>query len=274
MKPDIANPDNAELEAAVRALGAEARRSRDDHPSTEEVVEYHARALPADRAESIREHFAICPDCAQMGLDLAALAQSQSSAPEEEGRVDEHWVATREALDREGLLAPTLSEVSPAAPHGVRSSRAAYAMAALFMGATALLVLWLVMVYASNSGPDEPRANVQLVDLFPDGTGFQRAEGSPQPAASVGPEDFFVLILNGVRPGPYSEYQVEVLDLGHGEGEVVWSSGRLIRSSAGDFTLMASRQQLPAERYLLRLYGVEGTLRDPLAHYTLRLESP
>jgi len=264
--------DNGDLRVCLRALSADARRTLEAHPSTEELVRYHERTLDPEQAEGVREHLALCPECAQRGLDLAGFVQVGQAVVDDDlcaaARPPE-WAATRQALVRKGLLAQRGARRRVI--ELLRPPRLAYAMAAVFFLASVTLSFWIVTVHRTLDDLARPRANVQLVDLFPQGAATQRDPSAPQPGNAAAPEDSLVLILNLLDPGSYPGYGVEIADP---NGQVIWTSDTLARSAAGDFTVLVSRRRLPAERYLVRLYGIDGSRKDPLADYTLRFAPP
>lgn len=61
-----------EIDASVRAYAAGQRRSREGHPTVEELVAYHRGRLAKEAEELLRDHLALCKDCARMLLDLEA----------------------------------------------------------------------------------------------------------------------------------------------------------------------------------------------------------
>lgn len=264
---DLRPIDHADdLRACVRALTADARRAPEAHPSADELVRYHERTLGPEEADGVRDHLALCPECARRGLDLAGFLAAElgdEDLADHAGPPD--WDAMRQVLVREGLL-----DARRSAFEGIRSPRLAYAMAALFFAASVALALWLAMVHRTLDELIQPRANVQLVDLFAD-SATQRDQSLASPATAVGSGDSLLLILNFHDPGSYAGYRVEIT---HPDGRVIWSSDALERSPDGNFTVLVSRRRLAAERYLVRLYGTDGSRKHPLADYTLLLQPP
>jgi hypothetical protein len=118
-----------------------------------------------------------------------------------------------------------------------------------------------------NSVPGAPVPNVYHFDLLPEGAHIRRAPDAdavvvPAPARRI------VLVLTIADPGSFPEYRLHVLDR---VGEPVAEVSGLQPSAKGTFNVELSRGHLPAGRYLLRLEGVAGTAREPVADYRLDL---
>ena len=63
-----------EIDAAVRAYAAGQRRSRQGHPPVEELAAYHRGELAGEARELLRDHLALCAECARLLLDLENFA--------------------------------------------------------------------------------------------------------------------------------------------------------------------------------------------------------
>ncbi len=263
-RKDPMDHESSDLIASVRALSVAARRHPDSHPDHDDLIAYHERTLQAAEAEDVEEHLALCPDCARNALDLTALLEPDPLKDDDTPESD--WPALREALEKEGLLGESLMTRWQSVARALRSPRFAYAVAAVFFVAAMMQWVWLAGIR-----PVPPQADIALVDLFPDdSTGFRDESGS-QPITGTGPEDHFVLILNVFDPRTFPHYRIDILDP---ENAPIWSSDVAEASPEGNFTVLVSRKHLPAERYRIRLYGIEDTHPEPLADYTLRLKAP
>lgn len=62
------------IDAPVRAYAAGQRRSRGGHPPVKELVAYHREELTAAARELLRDHLALCEDCARLLLDLESFS--------------------------------------------------------------------------------------------------------------------------------------------------------------------------------------------------------
>ncbi len=285
------DPGNAGREdlllAAVRSWSAEARAGEAAHPTSDVLLAYHERELGGTEAEGVREHLAVCAECAQRALDLEPLSRRAlaDGAAEGSATAAEAWQSTRRAFASEGLLGaadapPPVAEHAPwRSRQWLFGPRLAYAAAAVFCLTTVGLSLRLADARRALSELEGPRANVLLVDLQPLGAGPQRAEGSPPPQVAAAGEDL-VLILHLLDPGSYARYRVEAFPspaIGakpDPEERPAWSTDSLRRSPEGDFTVLLPRRLPAAGDVRIRLYGMDGTRPELLAEYDLRFAAP
>ncbi len=268
---------------AVRSWAAEARERPGTHPTSDVLLAYHERELASGEAEGVREHLALCSECTQRALDLEPLCRRALSEQEAEPSAEaaEAWQSTRRALVWDGLLraAPALPPKAEGSTwHSLLGPRLAYASAAILLLTTIGLSVRLADAGRSLSELRRPRANVLLEDLYPLGTGAQRAGDSPQPTAES--DDDLVLILHLLDSGSYTSYRVAVFRLPPSgllpsgaapdlPDRTVWSTDTLKRSPEGDFTVLIPRRLLAAGPYRIRLYGLGGERPDLLAEYAL-----
>lgn len=260
---ETADPIPADLAAGVRTLTAAARHGLGPHPSAGELLSYHQEALGDAEAESIRDHLALCPECAQRSLDGAAFLQPDEAPAKLAPR---SWRTLRRALAREGLLDRPGWKV-----RGLFASpRFAYATAAVFFMVSVSLGGWLATVHQTLAERSQPRPNPQLVDLFPAGSAVQRDLSRHQPTIPATPADDLVLVLHVLDPGSFATYRVEIL----GDGATIWASDAVTLSPEGELRVLVWRRLLADERYLVRLTGLDGVRTEPLAEYTLQFEPP
>ncbi len=255
------------------------------HPSSDLLLAYHGRELVEVEAEALREHLALCPECAQRALDLASLsgraardgdAESPAVAPMARPlEAAEAWEDTRRALAAEGLFHASHAAPPEAESRFSRSSlfgpRLAYAAAAVLLLTSVGLSLRLADAGRNLAELERARANVVLVDLHPLAASAPRADDLPPPEVAIAAGEDLVLILHLLDPGTYDRYRAEAFDA---QRRTLWSTDALRRSPEGDFTLLLPRRQLAAGRYLIRLHGLEGERADLLAEYHLRFVAP
>lgn len=103
------------FEPALRALAARERRALDDHPTPETLGAYRAGELPPEEQEALRDHLALCPDCAEMLLDFATFEQF---TPQEEsaGLTDSDVGAAWQRMQQRLTPAAETTEVMEAMP--------------------------------------------------------------------------------------------------------------------------------------------------------------
>lgn len=273
------------LRPVLRASQAALRRDLAEHPSSETLLEYHEGALAEVEAEALRDHLALCGECARRALDLAAFAEPDASAAEASpgDASGSGWKGMRAALEEEELLGGRIVQLRPPA-RPRRSPRLTYALAAaavLFAAATLTLTLELRSIREASAPAaeistrrDGPRVGVRLIDLFPEGSAPPRS-ASPDgellsPEAGGDDPERYVFILNLLDPGERSRYRVEIVGDG---GEPVFKSPPFSPSPSGELTLELSRRQLPEGRPRILLYAVEEEGEELVATYAFPLDA-
>jgi hypothetical protein len=269
------------LEPALRALTARAEGQLGLHPSSETLVAYHEGRLAGEERERLRDHLALCADCAQLLLDLAGFAEVEIPTGlrgPTEGEVDEAWQAMRGRLGEEE--APGVAAASPLLPNVVPLSRPVpraqpsyvkWALAASWL-LVAGLGFWVFELRRENARLEEPAVNVAVVDLSAEGEQVRGAERGSVKISSVAGRAVLDLDAAGL-PQHSAGYEVEILS-GPGTGRVLWTGRELKRSRDDHFTLDLLPGFLPPGPYRLRLFGVEDGHREKLADYPFEIESP
>jgi hypothetical protein len=84
----------------LRELAEQARHRLSVHPGPEDLLTYHAGALPCEAAGKLQEHLALCPACARTVRDLSAFPHVEPDR--EEDRLSRAELAA--AWSRLGLL--------------------------------------------------------------------------------------------------------------------------------------------------------------------------
>jgi hypothetical protein len=249
------------LDAALRDLARERRRSLGDDPSADELADYLAGALPPEEEERIQEHLALCPECASLVVDLAALLQPPAEAPP---------AAALPAGEREQAWERLAWRLRTAGGSATAPSRR-WRGRPLALAASLILGIGLGVLGGRLIRPaDRPRADVALLELAPEGAGAQRSTETarrfrlPARAGRVA----LLLDLGDLRRFP--RYEV---DLVAPDGRVAWRERDALRAEDGTFLL-----ELPATavatsgRYRIRLRGAGETASTPgtpLADYAV-----
>ena len=86
------------LDAALRHLAEQQRRSLTSHPPPQELAAYHAGELPPEAEARILDHLAVCRECSDLLLDLSGFADLKPPAgvPElTDAQVEQDWQALR-----------------------------------------------------------------------------------------------------------------------------------------------------------------------------------
>lgn len=278
--------DKPPFDPALKELAARDRRNLGPHPTPEQLAAYHARELPAEKVERIKDHLALCHECSALLLDLADF-ESPEPSPDAPALTDEDvdtaWQDLRARLAREGVpLEPPTAPVKPVPslvapveaqfatpspevqttapePSGTvvplqrpelarRSPRLAYSLAAVFFLATVGLSIWNASLRRELG---EPRVGVVVGPQHKD-------QGNRSGAMTTYPaQEPVMLSLPGTLPEA-PQYTVEIQEVREG-GTVVWTS-EPIPAPSGRSRLLV---QLPAGYlkpgdYLLRVRSVGG----------------
>jgi anti-sigma factor ChrR (cupin superfamily) len=278
------------LEPALRALAARERRALDDHPTPETLVAYRAGELPSEAAEALRDHLALCPDCAEMLLDLATFEQftpSEESAGLTDGDVGAAWqrmqqrlapvvemvdrVETPEAApvvaqekEPEPLpFVPRASEYEPVVLR--RKLRTAYAMAAVLAGCVVGLTVWGMTLKGQVRASSTPERNVHLVDAFQDGN-----RGAEETVPAIRGKHLLYLHIFGEIPQA-PEYGAEVRDPA---GVLILRASGLVPVQEGVFSMRLPVDQLVPGTYHIAFFGVTGGQWQKLDTLSFQAASP
>ena len=248
-----------DLKTGVRGLAAEARRSLEEHPLPEELLDYHAGDLQEEDRERIQEHLALCPACVRVLLDLDAFPDVEPVRSEDR-LTDIELARAWQRLQRSA--APVAQDRSRIAPPML-------ALAAVLLLAVVGLSLWVVRLRGEVRGLSSPQAGVLVADLVPQKEAVERAEGGEEVVRVPAWADRILLILNLADPTTHPTYRIEITSR---DGREVWSRAGVRRSADGTFALEVPRRFLPAGRYRIRLFGIEGGSELLVAEYLVRIE--
>jgi hypothetical protein len=254
--------------SVLRDLVREAGFDSGGHPAPELLFEYQERLLTPVQAEEVQDHLALCPDCARMVLELAGtVPPAVPGAPSRlsEREMAEVWPGLRKRL-------PFPAAPSPAWAWAWRRplERVALPLAAAFLAATVGLSVWSASLLRDQQRLTRPQANVAIVNLAPQGQEVLREGKRPSAVPRDAEEVLLVLNLADLRRFP--TYRAEILTAA--DGRLLWAGDDLERSSRGNFTLRLPLSFLPPGRYRIRLFGLDGGRREPLADYEVDLAAP
>lgn len=239
------------LDAALRHLAEQQRRSLTSHPTPQELAAYHAGELPPEAEARILDHLAICRECSDLLLDLSGFADLKppEGVPElTDEQVEQDWQALRSRMrvgeggtEEEGRVAAVvpIRSVGPA-PKQERSYW-------LPIAASLLAVLGFSFgLYQSVQVAELSRPRV-MREIFP--AELERGPSLP----SISARDGGVIHL---EPGPEQDYPSYEADIVRGE-EV------LARIPIGpiDGSAPVIIPVLEPGDYHIRLFGLEGGKR-------------
>lgn len=246
-------PPQVSIEAALRAVAERQRRELGPHLETDELVAYHEAMLPEEPAERVRDHLALCPECAGRLLDLDAFhAASPDGTPDAEAEAAWRELAPR--LGEEG------GEVVPLRRPAVSTPAWRALAAVLFLGVIGLSI-WVASLRRGlrEGGAVHPAT---IVDLWAPGDESRGASDA------VTREDAAVLVIH-LPEGTAANTDFEAEILGPA-GAVEWNVAGLHANHDGNKVSVAlDPGRLKARGYTLRLYGLRGGARRLVGVYPL-----
>lgn len=310
MDPDKrSSPDEGSFSEAVRDLADEKRRKLGEHPTAEVLVALHEGRLSAAEAESLRDHLALCPECRELLRDLGAFgAEPPAGSPRlEDVDVEAAWQGLRSRLgggeDATSEEAPSQSERRGASRPLAREERTPGRIAELeprrkasgwgvdrnrlALAASLLLAVagfaWGGYNWRQMLDQAKPKANVPLIDLFPEQDLTRGSEDSAKVPAGV---DDFVLVITPPEPRSSDEYDLEiardekVVYAGRLQGVTIVADpvferddARLAPGVGGSLTLVLTRRDFPAGSYQAQLFDVQdGRRGEKVADYRFVVE--
>lgn len=250
------------LRQAIRELTAEERRGLTDHPTPNELVDYHAGDLTLEERERIQDHLTLCPACVQAVLDLDTFPDPGALRPDEQmsdRAVTGEWERFRERT----------GEIRMAPPRQIpRPALAPWALAACLLLAVLALTAELARLRLRVETLSQPRAGVEIVSLFPRGESVERSGGGPEAVTPSRWTDRLVLLLDAPAVRQFPTYEAAIQAQG---GPEIWRGSGLNRSPEGTLALEVPRRLLPAGAYRIHLFGSEPTGPVPLTDFDLRL---
>jgi hypothetical protein len=243
------------LDAALRELARARSRGLTAHPSAEELADYLLGALAHEEEERIQEHLALCPECAGLALDLAALAAPSAvgaGLPEDDRR--RQWEEIARRLGPGGWR----SAVPGRRPRGGRLLLAASLLVGLGLGVLGDRLF--------RRADERPRADVALVDLAPVSAGVRRSAEAPRTLRVPARAGRLALLLNLGDLRRFRRYEMDLVAPG---GRLAWQEGDALRSEEGTLVLeLPARALARPGLYRIRVRGRQGAAPAvPLADY-------
>jgi hypothetical protein len=259
------------LPEALRLLLAEsAPPTADGHPDSDHLIAYTERQLDEPERLRLQRHLALCPECARAVLDLenfpdVDLHGEASVLSDEEEAADWQALEKRLGVRPASSGTPVPSRPSPRLRR-LPLRRMELAAAALLI-VTAGLVLWAARLHHRveelTRELSRPQSSVFVSDLMPART-LRSEEILSLPSGTR----HLVLILNMDDLRSFSAYGVEILDR---EGVVTWQDMGIRRDPAGSFSVSLPRPAIPSGPCHIRLSGLDGSRKIPLATYAFQV---
>lgn len=220
----------------LRAYAAEQRQALPEHPTPDELLDYHLGDVTPEQRERIQDHLALCPDCTRAVLDFVEFPNILPAGVRS-ADMDAAWVRLRE-------------RTFAAAPAAVRQPRASRRRAsAMSLIAASLLVASLVGYQIGKIG-SAPEGQPFTPLLIEEET--ERSVSGPEeirvPDSVRGP---LPLILLPQDTEGFTRFDVEILQF----GQPRWRQTGLRAGPNGQINIYVPRD-LPSGPSVIRLYGV------------------
>ena len=264
----------------LRALGLEphdvlraAGASRlDRHPDPGQILACLAGECPPEETEAIRDHLALCSDCA----DVALVLGTEEDDPVGQRAFDAAVAAVLEdqpgASEWQALAERIRSEKSATPRRPARSRTRSWfpALAAALVLVTVGSGLWIHHLQSAVDGMSDFRPGALTLHLTSHEDPLLGAEGRDTVARETGIGDLaiYLHLPAGAPPGPYRV----VLRRDAGEtGSTLWEASGLEAEDGRAVFLTVDRRRLDPGEYRLELSV--ATADEPFATYDLQVES-
>lgn len=260
-----ADDEKPPLDAALRHLAEQQRRSLTSHPTPQELAAYHAGELPPEAESRLLDHLAICRDCSDLLLDLAGFADLKppQGVPElTDEQVEQDWQALRAKMGKGEGKKERTAEVVPIRPAGLTSRPGRTYPMWLPVAASLLAVLGFSFGLYQSSRVRQPWSPVSVTL---DGTS-QRSAGGEE-LERMTSRDGAVLFLYFDADKTYPNYEVEIGDRATLEASHPREDGLPVY-------VVIEPNYLKRGEYEIRLYGVNGDRREEVEKYHLQVDGP
>ncbi|HEX6201149.1 MAG TPA: zf-HC2 domain-containing protein [Thermoanaerobaculia bacterium] len=247
--------DRSDLREALQDGAARTAGAGSGHPALDELAAYHRGELPEAEAERVREHLALCRECADLLLDWRDFARDEP--PGAASAAAAAWERDREGV-REGVRrrVGAAPRRAPIVPWLVAAAAAAAALV--------LAVLW----WQARSELGEPR-QVQLASVMPEGSAVLRGR-EDVPAVVVRPGARPVVALYLAEPEAFPRYEARIVPPAGEEAAFVVE---LSPQPSEPFVVQLGKDPEPGD-YEVTLFGVADGERQEVATYSFRVHAP
>lgn len=262
------------LDAALRHLAEQQRRSLTSHPTPQELAAYHAGELPPEAEARILDHLAVCRECSDLLLDLSGFADLKppEGVPDlTDQQVEEDWQALRERMRKEAPPSPPrTAEVVPIRPAGPATKPGRIYPVWLPVAASLLAVLGFsfglyqsVQVGALEQQLDEQRQPwsppIISLDITPQRSGEEKG------VASMSSREGAVLSLYNDDAKIFPAYEAEIDNR---------ATVKAVASKEGGVSLVIPRGFLKPGSYQIRLYGIQQGQRTDVGTFKVQVNGP
>ena len=271
------------------------RRTLQGHPDVDELLAYAEGRLTGEPAERLRDHLAICRECADFFLNLSAFEKAlavEDARTASNPRAEAAWWEFQSRLKEEEQIVPPSPpaevtpfrrEVRPAASRPFWHGRAMRLAAAVLVAAVGLGIwnLWSrpgAGVLETNQEVSEETRFLTFRPAEPEARGTQRGGAvgwrDREKELSVTQDEFLGLPLpEGALS--YPAYRAEVVNAEGGPplltAEDLKLMPRVEGGSGQGFTVKLKRGALDPGEYTIRVDGVKTGALEPIAEYPFRM---
>jgi hypothetical protein len=261
------------LDAALRHLAEQQRRSLTSHPTPQELAAYHAGELPPEAEARILDHLAICRECSDLLLDLSGFADLKppEGVPElTDEQVEQDWQALRARMRGGEERKERTAEVVPIRPTGPAPRPERTYSPWLPVAASLLAVIGLSFgLYQSQRVGSLERRVDELSQpwspesIFLDST-TQRS-GGEQKEKAISSRAGALLTLYS-EADDYTAYEAVIDDR--------LTIKAAPREEDQGIVLLIPPGSLQLGPHTIVLYGIDGDLRNEVARYPIRVDAP
>ena len=253
--------DDAPQDDEVRRLARSVEANLAAHPDAETLVAHQRGELPEGEAAALEEHLAWCRDCASLYLDVPWFFEDEAEPAEPED-MSADWSALEARLAREKEPVPA---EHPALRRRVTAFRLMTSLAAALAVALGIAVYWIAQTNGRIDQLQQPRGNVPILDLAPEGAARARGEGPVTASLERGAH----LVFNTEAELGAGRYQAEVLGE---DGRLRREIGDLQATRFGNLTLWLPPGSLRPGLYRIVVRGEGGG--PEVGRYALRVVEP
>ncbi len=266
----------AALAPALHALAERERRHLGPHLVLGELAAYRERRLAADEVERVRDHLALCSECADLLLQeeaFAAPAAAEAGLLAEE--VDAAWselaprLADRRRLEEgEPDTRRKRAVLGPWPPSRWAESRILpWSLAAALLLAVAGLGDRAISLHSQLEALARPRADAVVAELLP---GDVTTRGGAPQGKRIAAGRPAILLLEPSLAGPSPPYEVEIRGA---DGGTRWR-GAARPDERGFFSVSLPAGRLPPGGYRIILSTTTGGERRPLQDFAFTVVAP
>ncbi len=257
------------LDAALRHLAEQQRRSLTSHPTPQELAAYHGGELPPEAESRMLDHLAICRECSDLLLDLAGFADLKppQGVPElTDEQVEQDWQALRSRMRAGEGRKERTAEVVPIRPAGRLPRPEQSHWLPIAASLLAVIGLSFGLYQTVKVGPNSELQSVREVDSG------SAVRGDDEPGQSISSRAPGLIRL---RPYPnavasYPPYEAEIVY--EEQGDVVKRVP--VTTIDTDPLLLIPAGSLARGRYHAYLYGIREGKKVVLSEVEFDVNDP